>query len=61
MYSLVGMRADIEYEILKEATLQSVTMADGKPLSLAENDMVAIKAIMRIGFFYLLKIRLLLY
>lgn len=50
MYSLVGMRAGIEYEILKEATLQSVTMGDGKPLSLAENDMVAIKATMRLGF-----------
>ena len=25
-------------------------MADGKPLSLAENDMVAIKATMRLGF-----------
>lgn len=49
-YSLVGIRAGIEYEILKEATLQSVTMGDGKPLSLAENDMVAIKATMRIGF-----------
>lgn len=49
-YSLVGIRQGIEYEILKEATLQSVTMADGKPLSLAENDMVAIKATMRIGF-----------
>ncbi len=50
MYSLVGMRAGIEYEILKEATLQSVTMGDNKPLSLAENDMVAIKATMRLGF-----------
>lgn len=49
-YSLVGMRAGIEYEILKEATLQSVTMDDGKALSLAENDMVAIKASMRLGF-----------
>ncbi|WP_050607258.1 phage major capsid protein [Clostridium niameyense] len=49
-YSLVGMRAGIEYEILKEATLQSVTMGDGKALSLAENDMVAIKATMRLGF-----------
>jgi HK97 family phage major capsid protein len=49
-YSLVGIRAGIEYEILKEATLQTVTMADGKPLSLAENDMVAIKATMRLGF-----------
>lgn len=49
-YSLVGIRQGIEYEILREATLQSVTMGDNKPLSLAENDMVAIKATMRIGF-----------
>jgi len=49
-YSLVGIRQGIEYEILKEATLQSVTMVDGKPLSLSENDMIAIKATMRIGF-----------
>ncbi|MEX3710861.1 phage major capsid protein [Cytobacillus horneckiae] len=49
-YSIVGIRQGIEYEILKEATLHSVTMEDGKPLSLAENDMVAIKATMRIGF-----------
>lgn len=49
-YALVGIREGIEYTILKEATLQSVTMPDGKPLSLAENDMVAIKATMRLGF-----------
>ncbi len=49
-YSLVGIREGIDYEILKEATLQSVTMSDGEPLSLAENDMVAIKATMRLGF-----------
>lgn len=49
-HSLVGIRDGIEYEILKEATLHSVTMPDGKPLSLAENDMIAIKATMRIGF-----------
>lgn len=49
-YSVVGVRENIEYEILKEATLNSITMADGKPLSLAENDMAGIKATMRIGF-----------
>lgn len=49
-YSLVGIRDGIEYEILTEATLQSVTMGDGQPLSLAENDMIAIKATMRLGF-----------
>lgn len=49
-YSIVGMRSQISYQILTEATLQTVTMGDGKPLSLAENDMVAIKATMRIGY-----------
>lgn len=48
--SIIGIREGIEFEILKEATLQSVTMGDDKPLSLAENDMIAIKATMRIGF-----------
>ena len=49
-YSLVGIRDDIEYEILTEATLQNTLDADGKPLSLAEQDMVAIKATMRIAY-----------
>ena len=49
-YSIVGVRDDISYEILKEATLQGTLDADGKPLSLAEQDMVAIKATMRIGY-----------
>lgn len=49
-YSLVGIRDDIQYEILKEATLQNTLDEDGKPLSLAEQDMVAIKATMRIGY-----------
>ena len=48
--SIVGIREGIEFEILKEATLQSVTMGDGKPLSLAENDMIAIKATMRLAY-----------
>ena len=48
--SLVGIRDGIEYEILKEATLQGTLDADGKPISLAEQDMVAIKATMRLGF-----------
>ena len=48
--SLVGIRDAIEYEILKEATLQGTVDADGKPISLAEQDMVAIKAIMRISY-----------
>ncbi|MEH7723722.1 phage major capsid protein [Bacillus velezensis] len=49
-YSLVGIREGLKYEILKEATLQGHVMDDGKPLSLAENDMIAIKATMRLGF-----------
>lgn len=49
-YSLVGIKDGISYEILKEATLQGTLDADGKPLSLAEQDMVAIKATMRIGY-----------
>lgn len=48
--SLVGIRDGLEYEILKEATLQGTLDADGKPISLAEQDMVAIKATMRIGY-----------
>ena len=48
--ALVGIRAGLEYEILKEATLQGTLDADGKPISLAEQDMIAIKATMRIGF-----------
>ena len=49
-YSIIGIRDQINYEVLKEATLQNVTMGDGKPLSLAENDMIALKATMRLGF-----------
>lgn len=48
--SLVGIRNGIEYEILKEATLQGTLGADGKPLSLAEQDLIALKVTMRVGF-----------
>ena len=48
--ALVGIRDGIEYEILKEATLENTTWTDGKPLSLAEQDMIAIKATMRLSF-----------
>lgn len=46
---LVGIRDGIEYEILKEAMLQGTLDEDGKPISLAEQDLIAIKATMRIG------------
>lgn len=49
-YVMYGVLQGIEYEILKEATLLSVLMSDGKPMSLAENDMVALKATMRIAY-----------
>ncbi len=48
--ALVGIRDGIEYEILKEATLQGTLTEDGKPISLAEQDLIAIKATMRLGF-----------
>lgn len=48
--SLVGIRASIEYEILKEATLEGTVDEDGKPISLAEQDMIAIKATMRLAY-----------
>lgn len=48
--SLVGIREGIEYEILKEATLEGTEWTDGKPLSLAEQDMIAIKATMRLAY-----------
>lgn len=49
-YSLVGIRDGISYEILTEATLQNTLAEDGKPISLAEQDLIAIKATMRIGY-----------
>lgn len=49
-YAVIGMRAEVEYEILREATFFDVVMDDGKPLSLAENNMIAIKTTMRLGF-----------
>lgn len=48
--SIVGIRDGLEYEILKEATLQGTLDKDGKPISLAEQDLIAIKATMRLGY-----------
>lgn len=48
--SLVGIREGLEYEILKEATLEGTVDEDGKPISLAEQDMIAIKATMRLAY-----------
>lgn len=48
--SLVGIRDNIEYEILREATLEGTLDTDGKPISLAEQDLIGIKATMRIAY-----------
>ncbi len=48
--AIVGIREGIEYQVLKEATLEGTLDEDGKPISLAEQDLIAIKATMRLGF-----------
>ncbi len=48
--SLVGIRDSLEYEILKEATLEATLDEDGKPISLAEQDLIGIKATMRLAY-----------
>lgn len=48
--SLVGIRDSLEYEILKEATLEGTLDEDGKAISLAEQDLIGIKATMRLAY-----------
>jgi len=48
--SIVGVRDGLEYQILTEATLQGTLDEDGMPISLAEQDMIAIKATMRVAY-----------
>ena len=48
--SLIGIRDSLEYEILKEATLEGTVDEDGKPISLAEQDLIGIKATMRLAY-----------
>lgn len=45
-----GILRGIEYDILTEATLTTMKDAEGNDVSLAERDMVALKATMQIGF-----------
>ena len=49
--AVYGILRGIEYEILTEATLTTIEASDapGKPVSLAERDMVALKAVLDIG------------
>ena len=49
-YSIIGIRSQIEYKILDQATLTTVTTDDNKALSLAERDLIAVRATMRLGF-----------
>ena len=48
--SRVGVYQQVEYDTLKEATLQDTLADDGKPLSLAEQDMIALKVTARFAF-----------
>lgn len=48
--SLIGIREGIEYTILTEATLEGTVDEDGKPISLAEQDLIGVKATMRIAY-----------
>lgn len=48
--SLVGVYQDLEYQVLQEATLQDTIWTDGKPLSLAEQDMIALKVTARLAY-----------
>ena len=49
--AVYGILRGIEYEILTEATLTTIAASDApdKPVSLAERDMVALKATMEVG------------
>lgn len=49
-YAYYGILKGLNYEILDQATLTTVVGEDGKPISLAERDMVALKATMTVGF-----------
>lgn len=45
--AIVGTRKNIDYEILREATVKT---SDGKTINLAQHDLIGIKATMRLGF-----------
>lgn len=49
-YAYYGVLDQLRYEILDQATLTTVQGSDGQPLSLAERDMIALKATMTVGF-----------
>jgi len=48
--AVVGTRDGMTYEILKEATIVSGTGENAETINLAQRDMIAIKATIRLGF-----------
>ena len=48
--AVVGTRENMTYEILKEATIESGTGESKETINLAQRDMIAIKATIRLGF-----------
>jgi HK97 family phage major capsid protein len=49
-YAYYGILKGLNYEILDQATLTTITASDGGAINLAERDMVALKATMTVGF-----------
>ena len=45
--AVIGTRKNIDYEILREATIKT---SDGDTINLAQHDLIGIKAVMRLGF-----------
>lgn len=48
--AVVGTRENMDYEILREATIESGTGENKETINLAQRDMIAIKATIRLGF-----------
>ncbi|MFA1821163.1 phage major capsid protein [Virgibacillus oceani] len=49
-YARYGILQGIEYAVSEDATLSTITGADGEPVSLFERDMFALRATMHVGF-----------
>lgn len=45
--AIIGTRKNIDYEILREATIKT---SDGDTINLAQHDLIGVKATMRLGF-----------
>lgn len=49
-YARYGILEGIDYKISEEATISTITDADGVPVNLFERDMIALRATMSVGF-----------